>query len=102
VAEQTAAEALADAIANAHYDNLAPVLTDAEYRAVTKSVIAGLAASGWALVPANSTWTDHLNAVRRLLVGTPPNVDSVDAAIGYALNDCEAAIWAALGEVPRA
>lgn len=45
-------------------------------------------------------WRDHLNAIRRSLVGTPPNVDSVDAAIGYALNDCEAAIAAALGEPP--
>jgi len=37
-------------------------------------------------------------ALRRRLVGTPPNVDSIDAAIGDALNGCEATILRALDE----
>ena len=44
-------------------------------------------------------WHDQIAMLRRQLVGSPPNVDSIDAAIGYALNECEEKIMAALGEI---
>ena len=48
-----------------------------------------------------SEWREHLNAIRRELVAAPgQGADMVDAGIGYALNDCEAAIAYALGEGP--
>lgn len=46
-----------------------------------------------------ANWHDFFVMLRQHLVGTPPNVDSIDAAIGDALNECEEKIAAALGEI---
>lgn len=61
-----------------------------EAEAAWHATLAALAA------PSTGDWRGHLDAIRRQLVGSPPNVDSIDAAIGSAINDCEAAIDAAI------